>query len=347
MRSFFVFALALAMACGPSTTDTGAVDDTPGPGSTDGGGNVADAAPYDPGVCGAQQETIELINLGDPPDVLIVLDRSGSMALPPGLIPTGGTSKWSMMESALNNLVGTWENNIRFGLSVFPTDNACGVAQGTEVDIDIDNASAIDQRLSQLGADGNTPAHPALQEALATFNGIPVNPEGRFVLFATDGTPNCNPTVDDDGSAATIAAVEALHTAGIETFVLGFGGNFAFDVNVLNDAAQAGGRAKPSKPYFYQAENATELENALTTIAGGIIKPSCSYQLSEAPPDPDLVTVTADGVPVPRSTSHTNGWDYHPDEMTITFFGDYCTNIESAVIESVEFVFGCVGPIAD
>jgi len=345
MRNLYALALAGALACGPSTTNTGVVDDTPGPGSTDGGSGVIYP---DAGNCGAQEEVIELINLGDPPDMLIVLDRSGSMLLPPGLIPVpGAPSKWSLMEDALNALLAARENNIRFGLSVFPTDNACGVAPGTEVDVDLGNASAIAQRLGQLGPDGNTPAHQALGEALATFNGMPVNPEGRFVLFATDGTPNCNPTVDDDGGAETIAAVEALHSAGIDTFVLGFGDSFAFDVTVLNDAAQAGGRAKPSKPYFYQAENATELTNALQAIAGGIIKPSCSYQLAEAPPDPDLVTVLADGTPVPRTSSHTNGWDYHPDASTITFFGDYCTNIESATIQSVSFVFGCPGPIAD
>ena len=58
------------------------------------------------------------------------------------------------------------------------------------------------------------------------------------------------------------------------------------------------------------------------------------------------MTVTADGVPVPRSPSKTNGWEYHPDSSTITFFGSYCSDIESGAISSVDFIFGCPGPIA-
>jgi hypothetical protein len=69
--------------------------------------------------------------------------------------------------------------------------------------------------------------------------------------------------------------------------------------------------------------------------------------LASAPPDPNLVTVTADGVPVPRSPSQADGWDYYPDDSTITFFGSYCTDIESGAISSVNFIFGCPGPIAE
>jgi hypothetical protein len=69
--------------------------------------------------------------------------------------------------------------------------------------------------------------------------------------------------------------------------------------------------------------------------------------LASQPPDPDKVTVTADGVPVPRSTAHTSGWDYHPNASTITFFGSYCSQIEAGAIMNVGFVFGCPGPKID
>ena len=73
--------------------------------------------------------------------------------------------------------------------------------------------------------------------------------------------------------------------------------------------------------------------------------PSCSYQLASAPPVPDDVTVTLNGMVVPRSPSHTDGWDYHPDAMTITFFGSYCAAITSGSIANVSFVYGCPGPV--
>jgi hypothetical protein len=60
---------------------------------------------------------------------------------------------------------------------------------------------------------------------------------------------------------------------------------------------------------------------------------------------PDDVTVTANGTAVPRSTAHTDGWDYFPDAMTITFFGSYCERITMGTITDVAFVYGCPGPI--
>jgi hypothetical protein len=355
--SLLALALAIAsIACGP--TSAGDDDD-----SANGDGGAADAPTGaqpdarpddinrpDAGNCGAQEEEIELVNLGDPPDLLIVLDRSGSMILAPGFPPIG-ESKWSIMSSALTDLTAAKEGNIRFGLSVFPTDNACGVSPGAAVPIAIDNAAEIASWMSSNGPDGNTPAQFGLQEALDIYTSIPVNPEGRYVLFATDGIPNCGgdpPNVDIVSDAETVAAVEALTAAGIPTYVLGFGDPLGFDPAVLNDAALAGGVPRAGgPPHFYHANNAAELDAVLEDISGGVIVPSCSYELASPPPDPDLVTVLADGVAVPRSPSHANGWDYHPDASTITFFGTYCTDIEAGIITSVQFIFGCPGPIVD
>jgi len=351
-------ALALALvsiACGPTGSGTADDDDdSAGVPDADPNPNRPDAHDVtefpDAGNCGAQEEEIELVNLGDPPDLLIVLDRSGSMILAPGFPPIG-PSKWQIMKDALTALTAAKESNIRFGLSVFPTDNACGVSAGPAVPIDLNQADEIAAWMAGHGPDGNTPAQYGLEEALAIYGSIPVNPAGRYVLFATDGIPNCGgdpPNVDIGSEAETLAGVEALAAASIPTYVLGFGDPLGLDTALLNDCAIAGGRPRAGgPPHYYQASNATELEAVLDDISGGIIVPSCSYELASAPPDPDLVKVLANGMPVPRSTAHTNGWDYYPDAMTITFFGSYCDDIEAAVITSVQFIFGCPGPVVD
>ncbi len=347
-------------ACGP--TDSG--------GGFDGGGNNIDGS-NDPSIdgatfadssippdssCGSQEEPIELIENGDPPDLLIVLDRSGSMNLPPGLIPIPGQpTKWQIMKQALSDIMIAKDANINFGLTVFPSvgaaDPICGVTPGIDVDIAPTNASMINSWLGPQSADGNTPAHLSLQDALAIYNSLPVNPAGRYVLFATDGLPNCGgspPNPDTDSDTETVAAVTALANAGINTYVLGFGLNLPIGIpaGVLDDAAVAGQVPKPGgPPHYYEANDATQLEQALNDIAGGIIVPTCEYSLASAPPDPDLVTVTIDGTPVPKDPNHNNGWDYHPDASTITFFGSYCTQIQSGAAANVRFTFGCPGPI--
>src|SRR5690606_16872002 len=117
--------------------------------------------------------------------------------------------------------------------------------------------------------------------------------------------------------------------------------------SVLNNAAVAGGKPKAGSTKFYEANDAQSLQQALNDIAGGVIVPSCSYALASAPPVPDDVTVTLDGMVVPRSPSHTDGWDYYPDPMTITFFGSYCTQIMQGAMSSVSFVYGCPGPVLE
>jgi hypothetical protein len=335
-------ALVVCAACGPkpgkaAPGDDG--DDEP----------PADAETYfDAAIdasCGAQMQMIGVVNLGDPPDLLVVLDRSGSMTSPPPVFPPVFDSKWTIMRNALNSITQQKDTQIKFGLLEFPSDESCAADATAEVGVAL-NAHA--QFASYFGArspGGNTPAHVALTSALAYYQSIPVNPAGRYVIFATDGLPNCkggDPDVASD--AETVQAVTALKTAGIPTYVLGFG-TLGQNTGVLDQAAVAGGKAKPGNPKFYEANNANDLAMALATIAGGVIVPSCSFQLQSVPPDPNNVTVTLDGMTVPRSPSHTNGWDYHPNAMTITFFGSYCSQIHTGANTNVSFVYGCPGPV--
>lgn len=338
-----------AAACGPKSPGTGDDDDTI---DAAGGDDTIDAPnPVfpDAGSCGEQTVPIAVENLGDPPDLLIVLDRSGSMASPIPTFPPDFTPKWTIMKNALNALSTAREDNIRFGLLEFPADDNCGVGAGAvKVPVDLHQAAEIHSYFATRNPNGNTPADLGLAQALTYYNSIAVNPAGRYVLFATDGEPNCGGGDPDVSSATeTVAAVTALASAGIKTYVLGFGGGFVDD-SVLNNSAIAGQVPRsPGPPYYYAANNAAELDAVLDTISGGIVVPSCSYALASPPPDPANVTVTLNGTPVPQSTAHTNGWDYYPDANTITFFGSYCDQIESGAITDVSFAYGCPGPIID
>lgn len=330
------------IACGPPPAGRG--DDGGDDGGDDDSGTVD--ADIDPGLgeCGAQQTNIGVVNLGPPPDMLVVLDRSGSMTAPVGLFPTFPfVTRWATMKDSLNATVMDYQQNIKFGLLEFPSDNDCAADQTPEVNIGLGNASGFASYFSSHSPNGNTPSHLALQGALVYYSSIPVNPDGRYVLFATDGEPNCMGEDTAAAAAATVDAIEALHTAGIKTIVLGFG-SFGGG-SVLNDAAVAGGMPRPGAKKYYEANDAATLGMALEQIAGGVIQPSCDFALQSVPPDPNNVTVTINGMPVPRSTAHTNGWDYYPDAMTITFFGQYCTDVMNGASSDVEFLYGCPGPV--
>lgn len=343
MRGIIWISVVL-VACGPSSKNPGSGDDDGSAGIDAYAGTVWNDAAID-SQCGAQMQNIGVVSLGDPPDLLVVLDRSGSMTSPPTTFPPVFDTKWNIMKNALNQIAAAKDMNIKFGLLEFPSDENCAADATAEVGVALNAHTAIASYFTGRSPGGNTPAHVALASAKTYYQSIPVNMAGRYVLFATDGVPNCLGGDPDAASdTQTVAAVTALYTAGIPTYVLGFG-TFGLPTGVLNNAAIAGGKAKPGTTKFYEANNANDLNMALQAIAGGIIVPSCSYQLQSAPPDPNNVTVTINGNAVPKSPMHTNGWDYYPNSMTITFFGSYCTQIQGGAMSNVSFVYGCPGPI--
>ncbi len=291
--------------------------------------------------------------VGDPPDMLLVVDISGSMCTP--LLSSFGsmTTKLSIMKDALDDLVTAYDGRINFGLMLFPGDGACG-AGTVRNPIMMRNASAIQSTLAGLNVSffgcatsntGATPTFSSIDEARAYYGTIPVNPVGQFALLATDGLPNCGPEQPDGSTAETVdetvTAITNLASAGVNTYVLGFGSDITGDPTALNRMATAGGTGTP-----YSATSADALATALDTIAAGIIPPSCTVELDGPTRDPALFQVSFDGgALIPRDTSHASGWDYDPTTNTITFYGAECTEVQSGSVASIDVDFGCPGPL--
>jgi hypothetical protein len=199
----------------------------------------------------------------------------------------------------------------------------------------------------------------ALTPELAGFSGP------TFAILATDGGPNCNfdlscavdqctANIDEvapqcvgsfncctqswtgcsagchfdclDGDR-TVAAVAALASRGVPTFIIGEPGSEAY-ASVLNAAAQAGRTARPTAPYYYPVGTVDErvdsasLVDALTNIANRIAA-SCALQLVPPVGDPDLVNVVIEGNEVPQTGA--NGWTV--DGQTVTLLGQTCDQV--------------------
>src|SRR5207248_8037343 len=85
--------------------------------------------------CGAQQFMLERI----PPNVMLVLDRSGSMGQ--SIDGTSATKKWDDLKAALGQLVTNYDTEVRLGVSRFSSDGDCDPGK-------IDSASADDNGTS-------------------------------------------------------------------------------------------------------------------------------------------------------------------------------------------------------
>lgn len=351
MRFGSLAILCLAAACGGETS----FNPTPGPGqesgapSSDGGGPLTEGGlkPMpDLGSCGGQTIPIKLVQKGDVPDLFLIVDRSGSMMMPIDFFDWAKGTKWDVMRKTLTSLVTTYQVNIQFGLSLFPSDASCGPGK-IDVALAANNWQQV-QKALQIGPDGNTPSHTTIAAVTGYLSTVAPAKGGRFALLATDGAPNCGAQADSDTGPETLAEVQKLVAAGTKVFVVGFGEIVAGNPALLNQLAQAGGVPNPKPPHaFYPATNEAELKAALFSIAGGIIPPPCTYALTTKPDDPEKVTVTFDGKPVPRSKSSTAGWNYTSGGTEITFFGAACDQLRNGQVKEVKFLFGCKGPVIE
>jgi hypothetical protein len=309
-------ALGLLAACGTNTIDSGGDDD-----GFDGDGNDE---------C-TQTDPIE-IGTAAPPDVLLVVDKSGSMDQD----LDSGEQKWGAMKSALTTVVGDYDSSINFGLMLYPMDDNCGVGS-VRSQIKVDNGPSINASLSTVTPDGGTPTHTTMAAALTYFNGQPKGAGARYALLATDGEPNCGPGDDEEPTVdESVAAIARLKSAGIGTFVLGFGGS----VNTYPDTLQAMAAAGGTGDYF-AANSPAELGDALDEIAELVGKPSCTFALDREPGELDEVHVYQDSDSVARSS--TSGWDYDEAGNSITFYGGSCEDIRGGSTEKVRIEFDCDG----
>ncbi|HVU00167.1 MAG TPA: hypothetical protein VHE30_00395 [Polyangiaceae bacterium] len=219
--------LAAFSACS-SSKDTGKVH-LQGTGGVDGGLDNTGGA-YFPGFDGgfihdAQPPLIKedascgessVVAKPKPVNVLLVIDESGSMQDE----PTGfSTDKWSALKSALGTTLAAVQNDLSFGLELYPypkdpkapiavdcTDNCCEMpdAPGIQIPVEAGKTAVgkITTALDLGGPGGGTPTALALSRALDYFTtGAGKSLVGdRYVLLATDGGPDC-----DEGLTCTAA----------------------------------------------------------------------------------------------------------------------------------------------
>ncbi len=154
------------------------------------------------------------------PNVMMLLDKSGSMASP---LTDGGTAcacafpmcnesqcptRMGALRAGMNTFLSQQTWGMRVGLTIFPADNVCTPAGSTQVLSQINPANDTNATLSNLAARANmaiqmltpvggTPTGPSL----TYVGGLPdVNDSARddYVLLVTDGLPNCNASNPND-----------------------------------------------------------------------------------------------------------------------------------------------------
>jgi len=296
---------------------------------------------------GAECTAVKLTREPVSPNVVLVLDKSGSMvADPTGLWDHDGdpntalVTRWSSLHGVVETIVTDFDEKINFGAHLYPAvdavaaynEQACLVDGTMTVAVAPANKDAILASIpaaSVTDLRGGTPVTIAMNVALDHLRSL--DPDvPRAVLLVTDGAANCAfgtapPDlfeVYDDGVHTVVS--DAFISDGIPTYVVGVGIEDVIsdaeqdgtpdDTNSfdrLNELAEDGGKPRddPNEKFFNTA-NQIELAAALDQIAVDAL--TCILPLDPAPADPEATIVVLDGDVVPRvSDCQTeSGWVY-------------------------------------
>jgi hypothetical protein len=288
------------------------------------------------------------------PMVMMVLDRSGSMAKPLGATLD---NRWQILTRALATTMPSVDETMEIGALLFPAgataELECGVPSAPELSPALGNVARLIERMRTERPAGGTPTADALDASSLALSSRRATRAARAMVLATDGAPSCNKSLDLDprtcrctlascerrpdaclDDARTNAVLEWHAKRGLPTYVIGIAagapGSFP---DVLDAMAIAGGRPKTSGGHrFYGADSEVELNAALVAIRDQV--GVCEFLTTSVPDAYGSVTILVDGVPA-------DGWrwiDQPNGHLELT--GDACTRAAASGAK-VEAIVEC------
>lgn len=285
-----------------------------------------------------------------PADVLLVLDRSGSMdysiaedcycdaakAGRNGSVcsnTSNCSARWPTLTSAINTtLSGT--AGVSWGLKLFSSvggANNCAVSNTVEVSIGANSAAAVQQLIASPNVipGGYTPTTKAINAARDYLKTV-TDANNKVILLATDGEPNCqgNSENTNDDTTGAKTAIAAAYAAGYKVYVVGMGPQAA--LKNLQDFAVAGGTDN-----YYPANSPQALADALLAISHAIAE--CTFTVTAPANGTTSVAVYLNGTLAPSTD-----WTYTASTQTIAITGTTCDTIKNGTPpQTVQVYFGC------
>jgi hypothetical protein len=277
--------------------------------------------------CGGMQFALQRV----PPNVMLVLDRSGSMSEAIGAGST--TSKWTDLSMAIQSVVQGYDSQVRLGASLFSGDGNCGA--GTLTLAAPTNGANILSQVNGSSPGGNTPTAVTLDKIIQQGM-LNDSTRDNVVVLATDGEPNC-------GDTDVTSRINTLYnqTPSVKTYVIGVGDATASDPTLLDAWAVAGHTARVgAATQYYQANSPQDLKNAFDQIVAGVV--SCKFKLQSAAPDPTQLYVWLNGQKVALDAQ--NGFSYDASGPSVSLNGAACDQLKASPNDKVQVVYGCPAP---
>ncbi|MGN0166226.1 MAG: VWA domain-containing protein [Lachnospiraceae bacterium] len=192
----------------------------------------------------------------NPTDIVLILDRSGSMAGSPLANLKNGAKKFiEIIDEATD---GVEDGHIGNGSHIGIVSFASAAVADTQL---ITSVADLEAAVNALSSGGRTNHEDAFTKALELLENSDAN-EKVMVMF-TDGVTTAG------GNPDTVAT--AAKEKGIVIYCIGLSGNGGIDVDALNDWA-----SDPDSAYVAITPDDEELENLFEDLAKNIAKPGAT-----------------------------------------------------------------------
>ncbi len=206
--------------------------------------------------------------VSNPTDIVLVLDRSGSMAGSPlENMKTGAKTFIDIIEEATD---GTADGEIGSGSRIGIVSFASTAVDNTQL---ITSVDTLKNAVDGLVANGSTNHADAFTKAMQLFD--PMSSSQKVIVMFTDG----NTTIGDPPSPV---AAEA-RSQGIIIYCIGLVGSDGVDINTLNDWA-----TDPDASHVAVTPDEAELEELFAELAANISKTGATNIVIDEKVNPDF-----------------------------------------------------------
>lgn len=258
--------------------------------------------------------------INNPVDIVLILDRSGSMAGSPLANLKSGADKFiDIIDEATD---GTQDGQIGNGSRIGIVSFADTALQNTQLTTSV---ATLKTAVNSLSAGGSTNHRDAFEKALLLFD--PNSTNQKIMVMFTDGITTAG---GDPNPIATLAKSQ-----GVTIYCIGLSGNGGLDVQALNDWATS-----PPSSYVAITPDDEKLEDLFEDLANNITKPGATNIVLR-----DTVTpcfrITSVLTPTKGTPTLINNQTV---EWTIDELG--ITESEGAVLEfEVQHIGSCSGTV--
>lgn len=276
------------------------------------------------------------------PNVMFVIDRSGSMQwdLSGNEYDGGRPSRWQVESQSLAQVLPPHDNRIAMGALMFPSvaSQACDLPTTVDLSPALNNSASL-LRLFLVNPLGGTPTAGALQLAANHLKGLHTASSARALVLTTDGAPNCNLNLNPNTCVCTVtldpitgvcgivgnclddtntvATVRSLYQQEhIPTYVIGLASAQNPFNGVLDQMALAGGVPRTGTGYrFYAVDQPADLTAALDRVTAQLTL--CTYLSNTLPGVNEKFVVRVGGTPVDAGATGWEWADYANGELVL------------------------------